>query len=96
MTKKPRLSSIALVSGLAMAAAAWAADYNTAVKQSPLMSWTGRSPAPELANEDPVAVAKQVDKLLIEDVAAADTARMSFNRAAARATRFFCAACIKI
>ena len=56
-----------------MAAAAWAADYNTAVKQTPLMSWTGRSPAPELAGEDPVAVAKQVDRLLIEDVAAADT-----------------------
>lgn len=56
-----------------MAAAAWAADYNTAVKQTPLMSWTGRSPAPELASEDPVAVAKQVDRLLIEDVAAADS-----------------------
>jgi hypothetical protein len=73
MTKRSRLSSIALVSGLAMAAAAWAADYNTAVKQTPLTSWTGRSPALELANEDPAAVAKQVDRLLIEDVAAADS-----------------------
>ena len=73
MTKRSRLLSIALVSGLVMAAAAWAADYNTAVKQTPLMSWTGRSPAPELANEDPVAVAKQVDRLLIEDIATADS-----------------------
>jgi hypothetical protein len=62
-----------VVTALALAAAAWAADYNTAVKQTPLMNWTGRSPSPELAEQDPAAVAKLVDKLLLEDVAAADS-----------------------
>jgi hypothetical protein len=62
-----------VVTALALAAAAWAADYNTAVKQTPLMNWTGRSPAPELAQQDPAVVAKLVDKLLVEDVAAADS-----------------------
>jgi hypothetical protein len=61
-----------------------AAEYNTAVKQTPLMSWTGKPKPPSLAQTDPTAVAQEVDKLLVEDLAAADDSDkvMKFDRRA--------------
>jgi hypothetical protein len=53
-------------------ATAQAAEYNIAVKKTPVMSWSGKSPAPELAKADPSDVAKDVEKLLVEDLAAVD------------------------
>jgi hypothetical protein len=49
-----------------------AAEYNTAVKRTPITSWTSKNSPPSLAAVDATALAKQVDRLLPEDLAAND------------------------
>jgi hypothetical protein len=84
MTKSCLLAFSALLLTTAGSTLLPAAEYNTAVKQSPLMNWVGKSPSPQLATADPAAVAKQVDTLLTEDLAALDDSDkvMKFDRRA--------------
>src|SRR5262245_28902516 len=46
------------------------AEYNTAVKQAPLTTWTAGHSSDALARQQHGAIAKQVDKLLGDDLAA--------------------------
>ncbi|HEY2826412.1 MAG TPA: DUF1549 domain-containing protein [Pirellulales bacterium] len=79
-----RLRPSLVVVSLALASAsglAQATEYNTAVKQTPLMTWTGTPTTSTLAKSESTAAAKQVDKLLVEDLAALDVV-IKFGRRA--------------
>lgn len=69
MLKRPSLSSV-LVAVAASASLAIAAEYNTAVKQTPITTWTAKSTRPTLDKVVPVDAAKEVDKLLASELAA--------------------------
>jgi len=62
-----------VTAGLAIFAAA--AEYNTAVKQTPIMTWTAKNARPSLAKVQPPDVAKEVDKLLASDLTADNGAK---------------------
>ena len=74
-----------LTAVLALGGGLWGAEYNTAVKRTPLMSWMGASKPASLATTESAVVAKQVDQLLTEDLAAADDSNkvIAFGKRAA-------------
>ena len=71
MSKPIRLSAVLALAISSTAFLAFAAEYNTAVKRTPITSWTGKN-APALAKLDAATLTKQVDRLLPEDLAASD------------------------
>ncbi len=81
-----KLIRIAVIGFLATAGADLlsAAEYNTSVKKTPLLNWPTQPKPASLAKTDPTAVAKEIDQLLAEDLAAADdsTKVIKFDRRA--------------
>ncbi|HTQ40851.1 MAG TPA: DUF1549 domain-containing protein [Pirellulales bacterium] len=61
-----------------------AAEYNTSVKQTPLINWTGKPDPFSISKDAPAALAKEIDRSLTEDLAAADDSNkvMTFSQRA--------------
>jgi hypothetical protein len=82
----PKVISLVVSAALTIAAmgiSLRAAEYNTSVKQTPLMNWTSQPKPPSLAKTDPAIVAHQVDELLVEDLAGIDDDKvMAFSHRA--------------
>src|SRR5262245_59401610 len=69
MLKRPSVLSVGIAIATA-ASLAIAAEYNTAVKQTPITSWTAKSAKSMLGKVQAAEAAKEVDKLLAADLAA--------------------------